>query len=29
MEWIARMKALPSFAQATEKDGRESMALTY
>ena len=28
-EWIARMKALPSFARATEKDGRESMALTY
>tara|TARA_B100000902_G_scaffold377086_1_gene408971 strand:- start:553 stop:1239 length:687 start_codon:yes stop_codon:yes gene_type:complete len=29
MEWVARMKALPSFARATEKDGRESMALTY
>ena len=29
MEWVARMKALPSFALATEKDGRESMALTY
>ena len=28
-EWIARMKALPSFARATERDGRESMALTY
>jgi glutathione S-transferase len=29
MEWVARMKDLPSFARATEKDGRESMALTY
>ena len=29
MEWITRMKALPSFARATEKDGRESMALSY
>ena len=29
MEWVTRMKALPSFARATEKDGRESMALTY
>ena len=29
MEWVARMKALASFARATEKDGRESMALTY
>jgi glutathione S-transferase len=29
MEWVARMKALPSFARATEKDGRESMALIY
>mgnify|MGYP002881019047 CR=1 FL=1 len=29
MEWVARMKALPSFARATKKDGRESMALTY
>ena len=29
MEWVERMKALPSFARATEKDGRESMALTY
>ena len=29
MEWVTRMKALPSFARATEKDGRESMALSY
>ena len=29
MDWVLRMKALPSFARATEKDGRESMALTY
>ena len=29
VEWVTRMKALPSFARATEKDGRESMALTY
>jgi len=29
MEWVARMKALPSFARATEKDGRDSMALAY
>ena len=29
MEWVARMKALPSFGRATKKDGRESMALTY
>ena len=29
MEWVARMKALPSFARATERDGRESMALNY
>ena len=29
VEWVARMKALPSFARATEKDGRESMALAY
>ncbi|MDG2459687.1 MAG: glutathione S-transferase [Luminiphilus sp.] len=29
MKWIARMKALPSFARATEKDGRASMALNY
>ncbi len=29
MEWVTRMKALPSFARATEKDGRESMALAY
>ena len=29
MEWVTRMKALPSFARATEKDGRESMALRY
>ena len=29
MEWVARMKALPSFTRATEKDGRESMALAY
>jgi glutathione S-transferase len=29
IEWVERMKALPSFARATEKDGRESMALTY
>jgi glutathione S-transferase len=28
-EWVARMKALPSFARATEKDGRPSMALSY
>jgi glutathione S-transferase len=27
--WIAKMKALPSFARATEKDGRPSMALSY
>jgi len=27
--WIERMKALPSFARATEKDGRPSMALSY
>jgi glutathione S-transferase len=27
--WIAKMKALPSFAKATEKDGRPSMALSY
>ena len=29
MEWVARMRELPSFARATEKDGRESMALNY
>ena len=29
MEWVARMRALPSFAKATEKDGRPSMALSY
>ena len=29
MEWVAKMKALPSFASATEKDGRDSMALSY
>ena len=29
IEWIERMKALPSFARATEKDGRTSMALSY
>ena len=29
VEWVTRMKALPSFARATEKDGRESMALAY
>ena len=29
MEWVARMKALPSFSRATEKDGRESMALSF
>lgn len=29
MAWIARMKALPSFTRATEKDGRPSMALAY
>jgi glutathione S-transferase len=29
MEWVGRMKALPSFARATERDGRESMALNY
>ena len=29
MEWVARMKALPSFARASEKDGRDSMALEY
>ena len=27
--WIERMRALPSFTRATEKDGRASMALTY
>jgi hypothetical protein len=29
MEWVGKMKALPSFASATEKDGRDSMALSY
>ena len=29
MDWVGRMKALPSFARATERDGRESMALNY
>jgi glutathione S-transferase len=29
MEWVARMKALPSFISATKKDGRDSMALSY
>ena len=29
MAWVARMRALPSFAAATEKDGRPSMALSY
>lgn len=29
LAWIQRMKALPSFARATEKDGRPSMALNY
>ena len=29
MEWVARMKALPSFTSATKKDGRDSMALSY
>jgi glutathione S-transferase len=29
MEWVQRMKALPSFATATTKDGRASMALNY
>ena len=29
MEWVGRMKALPSFARATERDGRESIALNY
>ena len=29
MEWVQRMKALPSFASATAKDGRASMALSY
>ncbi len=28
-EWVSRMRALPSFARATEKDGRPSMALNY
>lgn len=27
--WIEKMKALPSFAKATEKDGRSSMVLSY
>ena len=29
MEWIARMRALPSFVAATKKDGRSSMVLSY
>ena len=29
MEWMERMKTLPSFATATAKDGRASMALNY
>ena len=29
MAWVARMRALPSFAAATKKDGRPSMALSY
>jgi len=29
MEWVGRMKSLLSFARATERDGRESMALNY
>ena len=29
LEWVQRMKALPSFARATKKDGRPSMALNY
>ena len=29
MAWIERMKALPSFATATEKDGRPSMGFSY
>ena len=29
VEWVERMKALPSFARASEKDGRPSIALDY
>jgi glutathione S-transferase len=29
MAWVERMKALPSFATATEKDGRPSMGFSY